>query len=110
MNCWNIIINKFKNKYKAKSYVFWSNREGNGQSAIAFQTITLYAASHPSETIVALDLSPQLQLTRMLCGGGGAVGQAVVDDRRVVLDGKFGMEQTVATNMERFFKDPSCMS
>jgi len=50
-------------------YAFWNNKGGTGKTSLAFQTITEYAILHPDQTILAIDLCPQANLSELLMGG-----------------------------------------
>lgn len=52
-----------------KRYAFWNNKGGTGKTSLAFQSITRYAALHPSERILVLDMCPQANLSELLLGG-----------------------------------------
>lgn len=50
-------------------YAFWNNKGGTGKTSLAFQTITLYAESHPKKRILAIDVCPQANLSELMLGG-----------------------------------------
>ena len=52
-----------------KKYAFWNNKGGTGKTSLAFQSITMYAESHPDEKVLVLDLCPQSNLSELLLGG-----------------------------------------
>ena len=52
-----------------KTYTFWNNKGGTGKTSLCFQTILQYAANHPQERILAIDLCPQANLSEYLLGG-----------------------------------------
>lgn len=53
----------------AKRYAFWNNKGGTGKTSLAFQSITLYAETHPDERILAIDVCPQANLSELMLGG-----------------------------------------
>lgn len=48
---------------------FWNNKGGTGKTSLAFQAICAYAASHPKEKILAIDVCPQANLSELFLGG-----------------------------------------
>lgn len=52
-----------------KKYAFWNNKGGTGKTSLAFQSITLYAETHPGERILAIDVCPQANLSELMLGG-----------------------------------------
>ena len=56
-------------------YAFWNNKGGTGKTSLAFQSICHYAAKNPEESILAIDVCPQGNLSELFLGGmegGGA--------------------------------------
>lgn len=52
-----------------QTYGFWNNKGGTGKTSLAFQTICRYAAQHPEERILAVDVCPQANLSELMLGG-----------------------------------------
>ncbi|HTM80366.1 ParA family protein [Asticcacaulis sp.] len=50
-------------------YAFWNNKGGTGKTSLAFQSITLYAETHPNSRILVIDVCPQANLSELLLGG-----------------------------------------
>jgi len=48
---------------------FWNNKGGTGKTSLAFQAMCRYAAWHPDENILAIDVCPQANLSELLLGG-----------------------------------------
>ncbi|WP_026358868.1 ParA family protein [Aureimonas ureilytica] len=53
----------------AQKYAFWNNKGGTGKTSIAFQSINLYAETHPDHRILAIDVCPQANLSELMLGG-----------------------------------------
>jgi len=53
----------------AKKYAFWNNKGGTGKTSLAFQSINLYAETHPNERILVIDVCPQANLSELMLGG-----------------------------------------
>ena len=53
---------------RVKSHVIWNDKGGVGKTTLTFHMATEYARSHPSETVQVIDLSPQLNASRVLLG------------------------------------------
>jgi cellulose biosynthesis protein BcsQ len=51
------------------TYAFWNNKGGTGKTSLAFQTIALYAETHPDKRVLAIDLCPQANLSELMLGG-----------------------------------------
>lgn len=52
------------------SFVVWNNKGGVGKSTIVFNIAAHYAAKHPNENVLVVDMCPQANATMMLLGGG----------------------------------------
>jgi len=65
-----------------KSYVLWNNKGGVGKSTCTFQFATKYAALHPNEEVLVIDLCPQANVSMVFLGGGNK-GQLVVEGARI---------------------------
>lgn len=50
-------------------YAFWNNKGGTGKTTLCFQTICQYAADHPDQNILAVDVCPQANLSELMLGG-----------------------------------------
>jgi cellulose biosynthesis protein BcsQ len=50
-------------------YAFWNNKGGTGKTSLAFQAICRYAQLHPDQTVLAIDLCPQANLSELFLGG-----------------------------------------
>ncbi|WP_026962024.1 ParA family protein [Alicyclobacillus herbarius] len=53
-----------------KRYVLWNNKGGVGKSTLTFHLGSEYAAKHPDEKVLILDLCPQANATMTYFGGG----------------------------------------
>ena len=53
---------------RVKSHVIWNDKGGVGKTTLTFHMATEYARSHPSEAVLVIDLSPQLNASRVLLG------------------------------------------
>jgi hypothetical protein len=51
-------------------YTVWNNKGGVGKSTLTFHLATTYAASHPAERVLVIDMCPQANCTMMLLGSG----------------------------------------
>ncbi|WP_102159487.1 ParA family protein [Zhihengliuella halotolerans] len=51
------------------SYAFWNNKGGTGKTSLCFQSICFYAANHPNERVLAIDVCPQANLSELFLGG-----------------------------------------
>lgn len=51
-------------------YAIWNNKGGVGKSTLAFHLASAYAASHPKEKVLVVDMCPQANCTMMLLGSG----------------------------------------
>ena len=54
---------------RVKSHVIWNDKGGVGKTTLTFHMATEYARSHPSETVLVIDLSPQQNASRVLLLG-----------------------------------------
>ena len=50
-------------------YGFWNNKGGTGKTSLAFQSACFYAAAHPCERVLVIDMCPQANLSELLLGG-----------------------------------------
>lgn len=50
-------------------YAFWNNKGGTGKTSLGFQAICRYAEKHPTESILAVDVCPQANLSELFLGG-----------------------------------------
>ena len=53
---------------RVKSHVIWNDKGGVGKTTLTYHMATEYARSHPSETVLVIDLSPQPNASRTLLG------------------------------------------
>lgn len=53
---------------RVKSHVIWNDKGGVGKTTLTFHMATEYARRHPSEAVLVIDLSPQLNASRVLLG------------------------------------------
>ena len=53
---------------KYKSYVTWNKKGGVGKTTLTFHMATHYALTHPSETVLVIDLCPQANVSMALIG------------------------------------------
>ena len=53
---------------RVKSHVIWNYKGGVGKTTLTYHMATEYARSHPSETVLVIDLSPQPNASRTLLG------------------------------------------
>ena len=51
------------------TYAIWNNKGGVGKSYLTFQLACEYARTHPTESVLAIDLCPQANSSGMLLGG-----------------------------------------
>ena len=53
---------------RVKSHVIWNYKGGVGKTTLTYHMATEYARSHPSETVLVIDLSPQPNASLALLG------------------------------------------
>ena len=53
---------------RVKSHVIWNYKGGVGKTTLTYHMATEYARSHPSETVIVIDLSPQPNASLALLG------------------------------------------
>lgn len=74
-------------------YAFWNNKGGTGKTSLSFQTIARYAEKHLNETILAIDLCPQANLSELFLGGlvgDGSINlNSLYSERRTSVGGYF---------------------
>ena len=51
------------------TYALWNNKGGVGKSYLTFQIACEYAATHPTQNVLVIDLCPQANASSMLLGG-----------------------------------------
>lgn len=51
------------------TYGYWNNKGGTGKTSLCFQSICFYAAQHPDERVLVIDVCPQANLSELLLGG-----------------------------------------
>src|SRR5690349_14977881 len=51
-------------------YALWNNKGGVGKSTLTFHLASTYAATHPKERVLVVDMCPQANCTMMLLGSG----------------------------------------
>ena len=61
------------------SYGIWNNKGGVGKSTITFHLASRYAAQHPDQKVLVIDLCPQSNVSMMLLGGGTKGEQNVLN-------------------------------
>jgi cellulose biosynthesis protein BcsQ len=52
-------------------YAVWNNKGGVGKTFVAFVVAAEYAAGHPDQTVVVIDMCPQANVSEILLGGNG---------------------------------------
>jgi len=60
-------------------YTVWNNKGGVGKSTLTFHLATAYAAAHPSERVLVIDMCPQANCTMMLLGSGTKGEQRLIE-------------------------------
>ena len=83
------------------TYAIWNNKGGVGKSYLTFQLACQYARFHPDETVLAVDLCPQSNLSGMLLGGIEA-GEKALDN----LAGDSERPQTISGYIEDRITSP----
>jgi cellulose biosynthesis protein BcsQ len=52
-------------------YAVWNNKGGVGKTFVTFVVAAQYAADHPDELVVVVDMCPQANVSEILLGGNG---------------------------------------
>ena len=60
-------------------YTILNNKGGTGKTSLSFQILTMYAAQHPNENVLVIDLCPQANLSELLLGGLAGSGGIDLD-------------------------------
>ncbi|MCY3585219.1 MAG: ParA family protein [Acidimicrobiaceae bacterium] len=50
-------------------YGFWNNKGGTGKTSLTFQSACFYAAAHPDESVLVIDMCPQANVSELFLGG-----------------------------------------
>ena len=77
-----------------KSYVTWNNKGGVGKTTLTFHMATQYALTHPSETVLVIDLCPQANVSSALLRGMENVAQLTYERKTV----SFYLHQVSSSN------------
>ena len=48
---------------------YWNNKGGTGKTTLAFHSVCAFAARHPDDNILVVDVCPQANLSELLLGG-----------------------------------------
>ncbi|MBI3532206.1 MAG: ParA family protein [Burkholderiales bacterium] len=51
------------------TYAVWNNKGGTGKTSLAFQSVTRFAAVHPTARVLVVDMCPQANLSELMLGG-----------------------------------------
>ena len=68
---------------RVKSHVIWNDKGGVGKTTLAYHMATEYARSHPFETVLVIDLSPQLNASLALLGSLNALNVLMSQEKTV---------------------------
>ena len=77
-----------------KSYVTWNNKGGVGKTTLTFHMATQYALTHPSETVLVIDLCPQANVSSALLRGMENVARLTYERKTV----SFYLHQVSSSN------------
>lgn len=61
------------------AYTFWNNKGGTGKTSLAFQTICRFAEQNPDQSVLAIDVCPQANLSELFLGGLGVGNQRLLN-------------------------------
>jgi chromosome partitioning protein len=60
-------------------YAVWNNKGGVGKTFVIFVMAAEYAAEHPDQTVVVIDMCPQANVSEILLGGNGTGAKHLAD-------------------------------
>ena len=68
---------------RVKSHVIWNDKGGVGKTTLTYHMATEYARSHPFETVLVIDLSPQPNASLALLGSLNALNVLMSQEKTI---------------------------